>query len=374
MNNSIWFKILIGAALALAIATDTGCGTSASSFSILPAGQSFQQNGTAVNSKIDILWVIDNSGSMQTSQNNLASNFPSFIQGFASRGLDFQMGVIATDTYFAFPFMSAVWSSYNYLGRPQADWAYLRDGGYFSGTNVHSGYFILNPSTPNLNNVFVTNVTQGTQGSGDERPLQSMQAALESPLNAGLVRADSYLAVISITDEDDFSNNSSTYLDNDYNNPGLISIPDFVHVMETATGTTLSQHRFAYHSIAVQDQACLTKLGSGRNIGIRVNAMADATGGTKSSICGDFATQLELIANNIIELAHQFYLNKVPVVSTITVSINGVQVPNVANNPGPLTGGWLYNASANSIVFQGDYIPPAGASIFVGFDPVNLGP
>lgn len=376
MNKSVWFNCLMAIAIILAMVS-VGCGDSASSFSILPTGQGFQQNGTAQNSKIDILWVIDNSGSMDTSQQNLSQNFPSFISGFSSRGLDFHMGVVATDTFIALPSMTSIYNglpSNNYLkSQPQANWAGLRDGGYISGSLTHSGFFILDSLTPNINSVFVTNAMQGISGLGDERPLQSMRVALESPLNAGLVRPNSYLAVISLTDEDDFSHDGTAYLENQYSNPALHTIDSYVATLESVTQTTLSQHRFAFHSIAIQDTTCRNQLGSGRKIGVRVNAMADATAGTKLSLCGDFATQLSLLANNIIELAHQFYLSTVPIESTISVSVNGVAVPNALTNPGPTTGGWIYNSSANSIIFQGDHIPPAGASIFVAFDPASLG-
>lgn len=372
MNKTVWFNCLIGAAIAMAFLSAVGCGSDSSTFSILPAGQTFHQNTSATNSKIDILWVIDNSGSMASSQNNLATNFPSFIAGFTSRNLDFHMGAVATDTFIALPTMTSIYNSLpsnHYLKqKPQADWAGLRDGG-----STHSGVFIMDKLTPNINQVFVTNATLGVNGLGDERPLQSMRVALESPLNTGFMRANSFVAVILLTDEDDFSHDGTAYLENQYTNPALHTIDSYVAALDAVTGSTPTKRRFNVHSIAIQDEACRSSLGAGRKIGVRVNAMADATGGIKASLCGDFASQLELIADNIIELSTQFYLDKVPVESTIQVSINGIAVPNVANNPGPLVGGWYYNSSANSIVFQGDYVPPEGSAISVTFDPVSLG-
>lgn len=371
MNKTVWFNSLMIVAIAMALIS-VGCGSDSSTFSILPAGQTFHQNTSATNSKIDILWVIDNSGSMNTSQDNLSSNFPSFISGFTTRNLDFHMGVVATDTFVALPSMTSIYTSLpsnHYLKqKPQADWAGLRDGG-----STHSGVYILDKLTPNINQVFVTNATQGVNGLGDERPLQSMKVALESPLNAGFLRNNSFLAVILLTDEDDFSHDGTSYLENQYSNPALHTIDSYVTALDAVTGSTPAKRRFNVHSIAIQDAACRNSLGAGRKIGVRVNAMADATGGVRADLCGDFASQLELIADNIIELSTQFYLDKVPVESTIEVRINGVLVPNVANNPGPLTGGWYYNSGANSIVFQGDYVPPEGSAINVTFDPASLG-
>lgn len=356
--------LLVGFAVTIA-----GCGSDSASYSVLPDGDTFYQNTSAMNSRIDMLWVIDNSGSMESSQANLANNFPSFIDGFASRGLDFQIGVIGTDAFVALPQMSNYYNAYGYLkARAQPDWAKFRDGG-----SSHSGIYIMNKLTPNLESVFVTNATLGVNGIGDERPLQSMRVALESPLNSGFLRANSYLAVILLTDEDDFSHDGNTYLENQYSNPALHPISSYVSTLDTLTGSNAIRRNYAVHSIAIQDAACRNSLGSGRKIGVRVNEMADATGGVRASLCGNFATELELIADNIIELATQFYLSRVPRPESIVVKINDVLTPNIADNPGPLTGGWYYNSAANSIVFQGDYVPAQGARIQVYFDPIGLG-
>src|SRR5690606_26393323 len=83
--------------VALAVATMlTGCGSASPSFSILATGDSFKQNSEAINVKIDILWVIDTSGSMQEEQDQLAANFGSFISGFVSKNYDFRIAVTTT--------------------------------------------------------------------------------------------------------------------------------------------------------------------------------------------------------------------------------------------------------------------------------------
>lgn len=54
----------------------------------------FQEN--ANRSKVDILWVVDNSGSMKNEQEALANNFEIFINDFIDRNLDFNMAVTTT--------------------------------------------------------------------------------------------------------------------------------------------------------------------------------------------------------------------------------------------------------------------------------------
>ncbi len=46
---------------------------------------------------VDVLFVVDNSGSMEQEQTKLAANFATFIQYFIDLELDFQLAVVTTD-------------------------------------------------------------------------------------------------------------------------------------------------------------------------------------------------------------------------------------------------------------------------------------
>ena len=362
----------------------TGCG-GGSSFSILSTGETFQQLSNVQNTKVDVLWVIDNSGSMQSSQNNLAANFPSFINTFSAKGYDYKMAVTATDSYLSLP----AWTSfYNqiptpsyYEGLPQINKGKFRDG---VGT-THSGVFVIQPNTPDLNNVFMTNVKQGVNGHGDERSFQSFKAALDNPLNAGFVRDGGFLAIILVTDEDDFSHDGTAYLNGQYTNPALHTTDSYVSYLNGLTSSSGATRRFSVNTISINDQACLNQLFNGaQRIGTRVGALADATNGKKASLCADFSTELSDLARDIVKLSTQFYLKTKPLVSTIRVVVNGnvvpsAMMPNPADPTGPwiddpnYDGGWTYDSAANSIIFNGDsYIPPQGATINVSFDPDGL--
>ena len=54
----------------------------------------WEQNEVPV---LDVLWVIDNSGSMYPFQTNLSTNIGSFMPAFVSSGADYRMAVITTD-------------------------------------------------------------------------------------------------------------------------------------------------------------------------------------------------------------------------------------------------------------------------------------
>lgn len=367
-------SIALSAASALLL---TACGQGSSSYSILSASNSFQQAAQPVNNKIDVLWVIDNSGSMASSQQNLANNFPSFINGFKQKNFDFQIAVTTTDAFLS---ESPLWDQfYNdfpdfYDGEAMNIHSEFRDG-YGSD---HSGVRVITPDTANLNDVFFTNVMQGINGYGDERAIESFRAALQNPLNSGFVRDGGYLAVILVTDEDDFSYNGTDYLEYLENEPGfpdspeLTPLSDYTDFLDQITGSNGATRRYSVNTIAINDQACLNKIGgNSQKIGKRVEELADLTGGTKADICGDFADQLKLLSDNIIKLSTQFYLQRLPVEDTIKVSVNGQSIPEASKNPDG-NGGWAYNAEANSVVFSGDYVPPQGAVINVTFDPQSL--
>jgi hypothetical protein len=346
----------------------TACGNGSTTYSLLSEGQTFQQNTAQQMTKIDVLWVVDNSGSMASSQQNLANNFPTFIQRFLSKGFDFHMGVTTTDAYLA----ESMWTSYYnqnphpsyYDGLPQANIAWLKDGTAVSP----SGFPIITPSTPNINNVFMQNAMQGINGRGDERSFDSIRSALSSTHNSSFIRPGSFLAVIILTDEDDFSNPSTTAYETYVSQ--LNPISDYVSFLDGLTLSSGPSRRYSVNTISVKDQTCLDQIYNGaQKIGQRVMQLADATGGVKGNICGDFGQELDLISKSIVELSTQFYLQQKPIESTIKVFVNNQLVPKIADNP---SGGWYYNATANSVVFQGTAVPPQGAAINVTFDPESL--
>lgn len=365
-------NILKAAFVLSAIPLLVNCGGGGSTFSLLSDSDSFIQSAGAINDKIDILWVIDSSGSMDSSQQNLVNNFNYFINDFQTKNLDFKMAVTGTDAWRKLYNGSDVCSKFR-----DGPVRYNFSTGKCLESGSHNGYRVITPSVPNWTNVFLNNVLQGILGHGDERPLQSLEVALAESLNADFVRPDSYLSVIILTDEDDFSNNTSSNLQGvSYNDPRLIPVQHYVDLLDTVTGTSGLTRRYNVNAIAIQDTACKDFLNTsftGRMIGQRVGEFADLTGGLRTSLCGNFADDLGLIADNILTLATQFYLSRIPVPSTIVVKVNGQVVPNKNQNPGPLLGGWEYDAGVNSIRFYGDYIPAAGSSIIVDFDPVAYG-
>jgi hypothetical protein len=331
------------------------CGGDKASFSLLPDGQLFKQSNKIFNNKLDILFIIDDSGSMGPYQTNLTNNFRSFIQDFQTKGYDFKIAVNNTAAYRA-----------NTMFDNNTSWAKFKDG---SGT-TRSGVYVITPTTPSLESVFVTNARQGTNGTGDERAFSSFRETLKSPVNAGFLRSDSFLAVIILSDEDDFSGDSRCRTctpDHSYVAATLDPISVYVNYLDTLTGTTGAARRYNVSNISVTDAACQAQFAAtGSMIGQRYMDLTAATNGVSGSLCADFADTLNSIQSRIAELSSQFFLDRMPQVDTIVVKVNGVTV---ANNT---TNGWSYNSTANSIMFHGSAVPPQDSSIQVDFVPVTI--
>lgn len=366
-----------------------GCGKG-SSYSLLSDSDTFQQNEGAFNSKIDILWVIDNSGSMESSQQAVIDNLNSFMSDFISKDLDFKMAVIATDAF-----------RDQYMGTNKC--AKFRDGllnvncNPVSGVS-YTGVRVMDRFTPNLMNVFavntlLTDTVRNIYSNGDERAFQSMSRALTGePSNAGFVRPDSFLSVIIVSDEDDFSYSgstpveqiNSTYASNPWSYPNLHTIQSYVDYLDNLTGSTATSRRYHVNAMSIFDEPCRVQLSDSfpRKRGIRYEQLIDSVNsaftitelqGRKGSLCGNFADDLKAIATGTQSLATRFTLQRLPIASTIVVKVNGVTVPNRDNNPAN-NGGWVYDQPTNSIFFIGSaHIPQAGSTIAVNYDPQAYG-
>lgn len=337
-----------------------GTGCSDTAFSLNGEQNVFQQSVTRSQVKVDILWVIDNSGSMETSQDNVAAHAQAFIEKFQSTNFDYQMAVTATDAY-----------RDAFANDPTHALSRFRDG---TAETSHTGIRVIKPDTPNLEQTFITNMKQGILGSGDERGWQSMRAALENADNLAepFPRADALLAVIFLTDEDDFSHDGSNNIStqpNALDNPALHNPMDYYDFLFDLTNSSVGKLNFLVNTIGIFDQECLDDLNTtftGRRIATRYVEVTELTGGKKGSLCDDFSDVLDGISDSILEKSTAFKLNREPSIETIVVKVDGVLIPMDSVN------GWSYNPNGWLIQFHGDSIPAGDAMVSITFDPAGL--
>lgn len=333
------------------------CEKSGGSFSLSSDSSQFQQSAVFVPRQLDVLFVVDNSGSMKTSQTNLAQNFPSFINYFKDKGYDFKIAVTTTDAFYGDQFISQGCSICNV---EQTQFRASSDAS--GGVPVR----VLDNATPSLEHIFSANVQVGINGSGDERAFSSFKAALTSPLNTGFHRSSAYLSVIIVSDSDDFSQ-ANFDMNESYANPNIHPVQNYVDFLKTFTNNGNPSTDFSVSTIGVLDVACKNQLNQEKKIATRYMELSDLTGGTKNSLCSPFDTVLNNISAQIAgNVQAQFQLNRTPIVSSIRVIINGVLVPEDAAN------GWTYDTATKIVTVHGTYSPEAGANIIINFDPESV--
>jgi hypothetical protein len=228
--------------------------------------------------KIDLLFVIDNSASMADEQANLAQNFPKFIallQQFRDGQVDFRIGVTTT----AFP--ASVLSFQIQSGA---------QGALLQTSDMPQRW--LTSDDPQLTKHFETLATVGTNGAGDEQPLKAARASVVDRVadgtNAGFLRDDALLAMVIITDEDDQSTDGTGPLD-----PGNpIPISSFLKSFDEVKGGRT--HWTAAVIAGPVAPSCTSRFGAAVFAG-RLLAFDEAAQGNVvfSSICtGDLSTGL----------------------------------------------------------------------------------
>jgi hypothetical protein len=181
----------------------------------------------------DILFVIDDSGSMSDNQANLAANLGAFIDTLAASPVqnEFRIGVTNTSVE---EFTVTATSGQAYTAGPASGKPYPRgailavaqasNGTVIPGDFVYDlaaypqsggwgGNRLLDAGVASLRTDFRANALVGTRGSGREQPFRAARHALTTRLadaNAAFLRPGARLAVFFLTDEDDCSGETGT--------------------------------------------------------------------------------------------------------------------------------------------------------------------
>jgi len=253
---------------------------------------------------LDVLWVVDNSGSMNQFQTNLATNIGSFITTFASSGADYRMAVITTDRY------------------------------TFST--------VLDPSHPDPESELASLVITGTNGSGMEKGIAMAGDSLSNSTAAGpggiFFRAHAKLIVIFVSDEQDWST------------PGWASYLSFFD--------NLKPHGdfIPYGVIGDHPSGCGLS-NQHATFGAGYWDLIDYYNGSWYSICAaNWGVQLQDLAGEVTGI-RMFVLDEPdPIIDTIVVSVNGQQ-----------TDEWEYVSATNSFVFTAGHVPEEGQTIEVNY-------
>ena len=263
--------------------------------------------------RADMLFVIDNSGSMADNQTNLRRNFVQLADYLQHQTIDFQVGVVTTDN------------------------------GTLRGTPA-----VIYAGDDNPVAEFDLNANVGTSGSGSERGFQFAQTALSPPLSTGanmrFLRADSALELVFVSDEEDQSSGT---------------VDSYLTFFRSLVGPGRASQVRVSAIVGDAPNGCETMSGSAE-AGARYVQAVRATSGVFGSICSpSFANTLETIGRGIgpqrelrltrppdrmLPMEVRRYAGRAACEADTTFTM-GTPVLQGGND------GYLYDASSNRITF-----------------------
>lgn len=257
--------------------------SNAVSFKVTSLYKNMAQTVTVTSSnKVDILFVVDNSGSMAYEQQSMASRVRNFLD--VVNGLDWQIAVTTTDP-----------SNSTY-----------GDGRLVTMKGLSSTYILNSSMNATTARTVLSNTLQRTEtGSGSEQGIFAAYRAIErsqssSGGNTNFIRANSQLAVVVISDEDESANGAK-------NDPS-----NFIKFVQDSYG---SQKAMSFHSIISRpgDKAC--KDTEGYSYGYRYEQISKLTGGVIGDVCAtDYAAQVQGIAEGVRKTLKTISLSCAPVI------------------------------------------------------------
>lgn len=281
---------------------------------------------------VDILWVVDCSGSMGDEQDNLADNFHQFISDAVNWNAKLHVAVTSCD-------IIDESHSGNFQGNPK-----------IIDTETMSNQDAINAFIDTMDGL-------GTScDGGKEAGLEAAHLALSEPLisggNAGFIREDAKLSIIFVSDEPD-----NSVADWDF----------FVDFFRSIKGMRNKNMIEAYAIVGDDPGGCSTGgEDSSASAGPRYINVADYCNIYDDehfmSICEtDYGPIYENLAENLFALRSQFFLSRLADPETIVVTING-----------SIDNSWEYDDPSNSIVFPMENPPAPGAAIKVEYDTLCL--
>ena len=204
MRTSVW--IVCGLALALVACApnareDDGAGDDSSQ-----GDDSTQPPPSARCDSMDIVFIVDDSPSMEEEQSNLGTNFPQFAQVLdqyevePGRPLDYRVALTTTGR--------TITTTVSVPPLPPITTTEMGDNGRFRNTcGVQRRW--LERTDGNLSQTLSCRANVGIDGPSIEMPLYAAELALGDRVadgtNAGFLRDDALLAIVMLTDEDDCS-------------------------------------------------------------------------------------------------------------------------------------------------------------------------
>ena len=275
----------------------------------------------------DILWIVDNSHSMQKHQERLIREMNSFLEALDNSGIHFHLGITSMD---------------------------MRSNG--GGGDLIGSPDILTSQVLQWKSLFKTRFLLGEDGSNNERGLDSIKALITQ--RKDFLRSQSPLILIVVTDEEDSS---------------LGKVENYIQFLDKVkppfkvdNSRTWQVHFFGI--LDEKDHGPHCALGKRIYPSRRYLNLVQISNGIAVSLCSpdlQFDQSLDKIKNRIVQFFTDYKLNQMPKEETIEVSINEQRLFESSTN------GWLYHREGNFIRFYGEAVPHPNDKIKIFFSPAE---
>jgi len=263
--------------------------------------------------KTDIIFVVDNSGSMHVFQNEVANNMNMFMNVFINFGIDYQIAVITTDDE-------------KFIGP------------------------VVTPLSPDpVYDIAVQIANVGTNGSAHERGLLYSYRATQPGADAGptssFLRSDALLVFVYISDERDYSSGNWT---------------DYANYFNSLKGDPA---KVIAHAVAgdYPNGCSWTDPNTGYTRPIQYGAgyydIVQYYGGQYYSLCAtDWGQQMQSLALNSVVVLDYPLEEEGVIESSISVTINGQS-----------SSDWSYDFDTNSVILSQNNAPEEGDEIEITY-------
>jgi len=309
--------------------------------------------------KVDVLWVMDNSGSFDIFQAAVARNLPAFLTFANEQKVDFHIGVTTS---------GITPGSSSCPGGANGN----ENGRLFPIDGSHPR--ILKPNTPDLELHWKHNMMVGTCHA-DEQYFEAARRALSEPLisstvdtrfnsgfqdgNAGFLRKEASLSIIAVADEPDQSTSH-----------GLLPA-GYVDFFRNIKGARLA-NMFRFHAITGpatgQPKSCNASFGD------RLLYAVEETGGVAIDICTHnndevWEEGLREMSKGAFGFSARFFLRGQPGDQNgdgrvnekdIQVMVDGFETDSVSPSRARV---WTYDPANNAVDFAPLFIPRPGAQL-----------
>ncbi len=164
--------------------------------------------------KMDLIFIIDDSGSMSQEQGNLATNFPMFANVLntyvTTTGEELDYRAAITTTGITATITTQIPTTPPFPPFPPITTPQSGDDGEFRQSCGMTRRW-LERTDPNMPSTFACAADVGTSGPGIEMQLRAAQLAAMPATNPGFLRDDALLGIVILTDEDDCSHTATTF-------------------------------------------------------------------------------------------------------------------------------------------------------------------